>query len=344
MAQLMAFARSRRKPVYRVVTALNRWWMLADEGFLWRLARRGDPRQGILPLISAALVPLAALDAAGFAAELAKKPPTATALATPAILAQAMALTLEVMRRHLGFSLRHTQIGCALALLRADCVEMRTGEGKTLAAALAAMVAARAGMSTHVVTVNDYLAGRDHSLIAPMAASLGISTAVLLQTMSDNDKRSAYDVDLLYGTNKTFVFDHLRDLREARQKAGTVPRQMGQAYGIIDEADSVLIDDATVPMILSEQGGSLPPADLRLFQDLAVFAQSLPEGSHRRRDATGAWRMTPAAIDLLAQLSLSWTHPLCGTEDLIHLADEALGAFSTFAAANPIWFRMIRSC
>lgn len=330
MAQLMAFARSRRKPVYRVVTALNRWWMLADERIFWRLARRGDPRQGILPLINAALVPLSALDTAGFAAELAKKPPTATALARPAILAQAMALTLEVMRRHLGFSLRHTQIGCALALLRGDCVEMRTGEGKTLAAALAALVAARAGVSTHVVTVNDYLAGRDHSLIAPMAASLGISTAVLLQDMSDDDKRAAYDVDLLYGTNKTFVFDHLRDLREARQKAGTIPRQMGQAYGIIDEADSVLIDDATVPMILSEQGGALPPADLRLFQDLAVFAKSLLEGSHRRRDGSGAWRMTPAAIDLLAELSLTWTHPLCGTEDLIHLADEALGAFFNF--------------
>lgn len=328
MARLIAFARSRRKPVFRAVTPLNRWQMLADEQVLWRFARQTSVE--IIGEISAATSRLAQMTAPEFAAELAKKPRDARALADPMGLAQAMALPLEVMRRHLGFSLRATQIRCALSLLRGDCVEMRTGEGKTLAAGLAALVAARAGISTHVITVNDYLAKRDHALIAPFAADLGISCAALMQSMSDDDKRSAYDVDLLYGTNKTFVFDHLRDRREAKKGAQKLPRQMGQAFGIIDEADSVLIDDATVPMILSEQGGALPAADLQLFTNLSTFAKSLPEGSHRGRDPSGGWRMTPAAIELLAQISAQWSHPICGSDDLIHLADEALGAQFNF--------------
>lgn len=330
MARLIAFARSRRKPVFRAVAPLNRWLMLADEHLLWRFARRDDPQGQIIAEITARTARLAQMTAAEFAAELAKKPIEARALAEPMGLAEAMALPLEVMRRHLGFSLRIPQIRCALSLLRGDCVEMRTGEGKTLAAGLAALVAARAGISTHVITVNDYLVQRDHALIAPFAYQLGVKCAALLQTMSDDEKRSAYDVDLLYGTNKTFVFDHLRDLREAKSGAQKVPRQMGQAFAIIDEADSVLIDDATVPMILSEQGGALPPDDLRLFTDLSAFAKSLPEGSHRGRDASGGWRMTPAAIELLAQISAQWTHPICGSDDLIHLADEALGAQFNF--------------
>jgi preprotein translocase subunit SecA len=332
--QLMGFARSRRNPVRKTLAPLNRWLMLADEQVLWRFGKRADPRADILPLIEAEIAQLAVLSAADFAARLAEKPISASALRQPTRLAKAMALVLEVMRRHLGFALRHTQIGCALALLRGDCVEMRTGEGKTLAAGLAAMVAARAGVATHVITVNDYLARRDHGQMLEMAAQLGISSAVLLQDMSDDDKRAAYDVDLLYGTNKTFVFDHLRDLREARQNAGKVPRQMGQAFGIIDEADSVLIDDATVPMILSEPAGPLPDADLRLFSDLCAFASALPEGSHRTRDNSGSWRMTPAAVDLLARFALGWSHPVAQTEDLIHLADEALSAQFNFRAGE----------
>lgn len=332
--QLMGFARSRRNPVRKTLAPLNRWLMLADEQALWRFGRRADPRVNILPLIAAETAQLAALGAADFSARLAEKPIPASALRQPATLAKAMALVLEVMRRQLGFALRHTQIGCALALLRGDCVEMRTGEGKTLAAGLAAMVAARAGVATHVITVNDYLARRDHGQMLEMAAQLGITSAVLLQDMSDDDKRAAYDVDLLYGTNKTFVFDHLRDLREARQNAGKVPRQMGQAYGIIDEADSVLIDDATVPMILSEPAGPLPDVDLRLFTDLCAFASALPEGSHRTRDNSGSWRMTPAAVDLLSRFALGWSHPVAQTEDLINLADEALSAQFNFRAGE----------
>ncbi len=327
---LTAFARSRRNPVRRSLRPLSKWKMVLDERALWRIAQRGDPRQGILPVIQAQWESLQNLDDEDFDAHIEATFIAANRLANPKALGAAMALALEALRRQFGFALRQTQIACALGLLRGDCIEMRTGEGKTLAAGLAGLVAARAGISTHVITVNDYLAQRDQALIAAVARRLGVATAALRQDMSDDEKRAAYDVDLLYGTNKTFVFDHLRDLREARKSANSVPRQMGQAFAIVDEADSVLIDDATVPMLLSEQAGPLPEADVRLFYDLCNFASGLQPQTHRKLDNNGIWRLTPAAIALLADTCRAWDHPLAETDEIIQLAEEAMSAQFNF--------------
>lgn len=327
---LYAFARSRRNPVRRTISPLQSWLMVANEWVMWRFATRSDPLEPLLPLITQEWDRLRPMPDDQLYATLTAEVVGATDLAQPHLMARAFAQGLEAVRRHSGLSLRHTQITCALGLLRGDCIEMRTGEGKTLAAGLAALVAARSGISTHVITVNDYLAERDHSIIAPVAQRLGISSAVLRQSMSDDEKRKVYDVDLLYGTNKTFVFDHLRDLRDRRKDARAISRQMGQAFAIVDEADSVLIDDATVPMLLSEPAGPLPEADLKLFYDLSEFAQDLPEGTHRRRDGNGMWRLTSEAALQLHELSQTWTHPICGTEDLLNLAEEALNAWYNF--------------
>lgn len=323
---LKAFARSRLRPARRKVAPLSKLRLYLDEWIVWRLVRRPDGLGPLMARIAACAPALRDADAAGLRAELAR-PLRAEDLLSPTLGGPRFALILEVMRRETGFALRENQIACALRLLSGECVELRTGEGKTLAAGLAALAAASVGVSVHVVTVNDYLAERDHALIAPMAAALGLVSAVVLQATSDDDKRAAYDSDIVYGTNKTFVFDHLRDLREARKHGAKArPRQTGQALAIVDEVDSVLIDDATVPMILSEPAAQAPVADLDLFRNLVAFARALSEGGERVLDRQGNWRLTRAGIDRLAEAAAGWRHPLAQSADLIDLAESALMA------------------
>ena len=269
---------------------------------------------------------LRTLSDADLDARLAARPVRAENILTTPAGAESFALPLEVLRRQEGFGLRDNQIACALALLRGECVELRTGEGKTLAAVLAALVAARSGVSVHVITVNDYLAKRDHDLMAPAAKRMGLVSDVLTQETQDPEKRIAYDVDILYGTNKVFVFDHLRDRREARQSSANVARQMGQALAIVDEADSVLIDDATVPMILSEQGEGVAPHDEKLFRVLVDFARALAVGTQREKDKNGSWRLTLEGLSRLENLAQTLEHPVARTEDILGLVDQALAA------------------
>jgi preprotein translocase subunit SecA len=327
---LRAFARSRRKPVQKTVEPLSRWRLYLDEYLVWHLARRGHPLQSMGSAIEQAWAPLKTLSDGDLDQLIAKTRVRAADLLRPSKGAIAFALALEVLRRQVGFGLRQNQIACALALLRGDCVEMRTGEGKTLAAGLAALVAAWAGVSTHVITVNDYLAARDYDLLSPAATRFGLRIAVLTQDMKDPEKRQAYDVDILYGTNKTFVFDNLRDQREGRTLPNAVSRQMGQALAIVDEADSVLIDDATVPMILSEQGAELLAMDLRLFHQLSRFAQACEPKTARELDVYGGWRLTRSGLESLAEAAKGWTHPITRNEDLVALAEQALAARYNF--------------
>lgn len=322
---LHAFARSRSKPVRRAVPPLS-WLRLAfDERVGWRLALRPDPHGDLLAALPAVWAELRALSDAELDRLLARRRVRAQDLmGTRGALA--LAEGLEVIRRHMGFDLRANQMACALSLLSGECVELRTGEGKTLAAGLAALVAARAGISTHVVTVNDYLAQRDHALILPMARRMGLRATVLTQDMEDAARNDAYDADIVYGTNKSFVFDHLRDLREARTRPGAVPRQMGQAFAICDEADSVLIDDATVPMILSEVTSDLPEGDVALFRALDHFAAAAQPGRDRLLDPNGVWRLTPVGLAALERAAKGWPHPVARSEDIVALAESALAA------------------
>jgi preprotein translocase subunit SecA len=325
-AVLKAFARSRRRPVRRKVEPLSRVRLFLDEWLVWRLMPRSEARAGLARAIAERRVDWRGKPARALA-EAARAPLPADRLFDPVAGAERFAVILEAMRQETGLSLRENQIACALRLLSGECVELRTGEGKTLAAALAALAAASVGVSVHVVTVNDYLAERDHALMAPIAAALGLTSAVVLMQAPDADKRAAYDCDIVYGTNKTFVFDHLRDLREARSDGPAArPRQTGQALAIVDEVDSVLIDDATVPMILSEPAARAPAADLALFRHLLDFAAGLAEGEGRVLDRHGNWRLTPAGIARLESVSAHWRHPLSNNAELIDLAESALMA------------------
>jgi preprotein translocase subunit SecA len=327
---LKAFARSRVRPVRRNVPPLSRLRLFLDEWAFWRVARGSDRLMPLRRAIAAQVPLMCDLSDTSLDASI-RQPMDAEHVLDPTKGGARIAAVLEMIRRETGLTLRDNQIECAVLLLNGDCVELRTGEGKTLAAATAALVAASVGVSVHVITVNDYLAERDHELIAPLAARLRLSSRVILQTNTDDEKRAAYDHDILYGTNKSFVFDHLRDKREAQTMRNQArPRQTGQALAIVDEVDSVLIDDATVPMILSEPADHPSVVDLILFRNLVAFAKSMNPDVDRVRDVHGNWRLTRMGVAKLETDAADWRHPLAMTFEIIDLAELGMTAVYGF--------------
>jgi preprotein translocase subunit SecA len=154
----------------------------------------------------------------------------------------------EAARRSLGMRHFDVQLIGGMVLNDGKIAEMRTGEGKTLAATLPAYLNALTGKGVHIVTVNDYLASRDADWMGKVYRFLGLSVGVILSQQSTEDKRAAYAADITYGTNNEFGFDYLRDNMEY---AVADKRQRGLAYAIVDEVDSILIDEARTPLIIS---------------------------------------------------------------------------------------------
>lgn len=193
--------------------------------------------------------------------------------------AMAMALTCEAVRRHLGFELRDVQLLTAIALAEGQVAQMRTGEGKTLAA-LPALVRLSLSFDTlHVATANPYLAARDAREMAPVLEMIGLSASALTPELSDRDeRRRRYRADVCYGTLSEFAFDYLRD-NLAMDASELLQGDLG--FLLIDEADSVLIDEAKTPMVIA--GASSGSADLSLR--MAAFVSGLSEGEHYLSDA-----------------------------------------------------------
>ena len=164
------------------------------------------------------------------------------------LLPEAFATVREAAKRTLGQRHYDVQIIGGMALHRGMIAEMRTGEGKTLVATLAAYLNAIPERGVHVVTVNDYLAARDAEWMGQVYGFLGLSTGVIVEGLSDAERRAAYACDITYGTNNQFGFDYLRDnMKYAVEDMA----QRGHHYCIIDEIDSVLIDEARTPLIIS---------------------------------------------------------------------------------------------
>ena len=164
------------------------------------------------------------------------------------LLPEAFAVVREAGKR--VFNMRHfdVQLIGGMVLHEGKIAEMRTGEGKTLVATLAAYLNALPGEGVHVVTVNDYLAQRDSQWMGKLYEFLGLSTGVILSRQSTEEKRAAYAADITYGTNNEFGFDYLRDNMAFRVEDKV---QRGLHYAIIDEVDSILIDEARTPLIIS---------------------------------------------------------------------------------------------
>jgi preprotein translocase subunit SecA len=170
--------------------------------------------------------------------------------ALDALLPEAFAVVREASSRVLGMRHYDVQLIGGMVLHYGKIAEMRTGEGKTLMATLPAYLNAISGKGVHVVTVNDYLAGRDAEWMGKVYRFLGLSVGVILSQMPSGDKQAAYAADITYGTNNEFGFDYLRD-NMATQVGERFQRPLN--YAIVDEVDSILIDEARTPLIISGQ-------------------------------------------------------------------------------------------
>jgi len=205
--------------------------------------------------------------------------------------AAVFALAREAARRTLGLRPFDVQVMAGLALDRGRIVEMQTGEGKTLAASMPAALNALTAEGVHVLTFNDYLARRDADWMGPIYRMLGLSVGFVQQGMSPDERRRAYSSDVTYVTAKEAGFDHLRDLL-AMDTRDTVHRPFH--FALVDEADSLLIDEARVPLVVAGHVGREVSAAPRL----AALVASLSAGLHFDTDEYGRdAELTEAGIE-----------------------------------------------
>ncbi|NEX46563.1 translocase [Pseudotabrizicola algicola] len=253
--------------------ALDRWWQRASG--LWMsqgTGLRGWRLRAILPQVRHHAAEMAVLEDAALQQRAAMlRPALRAALARgrprAAAIGPAFALVREVAGRQLGMRHFDVQLTGAWAMMQGMVAEMRTGEGKTLCATLAAATMALGGTPVHVITVNDYLAHRDAELMRPLYTFLGLTVGVVQAGQSEAERQAIYQADIVHASNKEIAFDYLRDRMVLRRDPGNLRRKLGRIAGvkrgplrmrglhcaIIDEADSVLIDEARTPLIISGQ-------------------------------------------------------------------------------------------
>ena len=287
---------------------------------------------------------LRALDDAALRAELRGIAVDAVHRLAPRALQRALLLVAEAARRALDMQPYPAQLAGAATLLRGRLAEMQTGEGKTLTAALAACLAAAAGVPVHVVTVNDYLARRDAEKGEPLFRFAGLRVGVVLADMPADAKREAYACDISYCTNKDLVFDYLRDrvasgarasdaqLR-ARQlfahNAAPPPLLRGLHMAIVDEADSILIDEARTPLILAEKAGQIAHA-AAFAQALAWAAMYEAPRDYQVDAARRELRLSDAGRQRIAALSAGRGDPWRSAQAREHTLVQALRALHLF--------------
>jgi preprotein translocase subunit SecA len=238
---------------------------------------------------------------------------------TDTLLARAFAAVREASLRTLGMRHHDVQMIGGWALLQGMIAEMETGEGKTLVATLAACTAAAAGAAVHVITVNDYLASRDAGQNGPLYQFFGLRVGVIKEGMSPDQRRAEYAADVVYVSNKEIVFDYLKDriatggalathyrLRSL-YRAGQQPNLLlrGLHVAIVDEADSILIDEARTPLIISEtipdeHGGEL-------YHTGIALARRMLRGEHFDMTAHREIVITAAGEQFIRELSADLT-------------------------------------
>ena len=245
------------------------------------------------------------------------------------ILVPAFATVREASRRVLGMRPFDVQLTGAMILHDGAIAEMKTGEGKTLVATLGVYLNALAGKGVHVVTVNDYLASRDAATMGRLYGFLGLTTGVIVHGLNDDQRRAAYACDITYATNNELGFDYLRD--NMKYDRGQMV-QRGHNYAIVDEVDSILVDEARTPLIISG------PLDDRseLYNTIDAFIPMLSEEDYeideKQRSANFSEVGTEKLENLLRQAGLLKGESLYDVENvaIVHHINNALKAHKLF--------------
>jgi preprotein translocase subunit SecA len=260
------------------------------------------------------------------------------------LAARAFALVREAAGRTLGQRHYDVQLIGGWILLQGQVAEMETGEGKTLTATLAAATAALAGIPVHIITVNDYLAARDAEWMGPIYSALGLRVGVIIHGMDPAARQAAYASDVTYCTNKEVVFDYLKDRLNLGRRQGrmqiALDRVAGEAgrgsrlllrglhYGIVDEADSVLVDEARTPLIISGESHSSSAAKRTVYETALSLGKRLePNRDYRVELRDRAVRLTEAGQERLSDLAQELGGVWRGRrrrEELVHQALTAV--------------------
>ncbi|MEP5939168.1 MAG: preprotein translocase subunit SecA [Erythrobacter sp.] len=245
------------------------------------------------------------------------------------ILPEAFATVREASVRVFGMRHFDVQMVGGIVLHRGEIAEMRTGEGKTLMATLATYLNAIEGKGVHVVTVNDYLASRDAEWMGQLYTWLGLSVGVIVPNINELERRDAYNADITYGTNNEFGFDYLRDNMK-HERAQMVQRPF--SFAIIDEVDSILIDEARTPLIIS--GPTEDKSELYVTVDAVV--KEIPEDWYDKDEKTKQIQLTEDGTEKVEQLLIEKgmleTDNLYDVENtqVVHHLDQALKAVHMF--------------
>lgn len=243
------------------------------------------------------------------------------------LLPEAFAVVREASRRVMGLRHYDVQMIGAMTLHEGRIAEMRTGEGKTLMATLAAYLNALPGEGVHVVTVNDYLAQRDANWMKPLYEFLGLSVGVIVSGQDSRAKQVAYEADITYGTNNEFGFDYLRDNMAF---AKDMRYQRGLSFAIVDEVDSILIDEARTPLIISGPSDDSSELYRRINKLIPKLKpQEYVESLQERGEDTGHYTVDEKQKNIeLTELGHEFVEALLAKEGLLAEGD------SLYAPAN----------
>jgi preprotein translocase subunit SecA len=314
---------------------------------LWRIAR--DPVRALRPVVASTLSHEAAFAGESDAALAERAAAMRMRLRrdgfTVALTGECFALVREAAARTLGYRHYESQLIAGMGLLQGRLVEMETGEGKTLAATLAASAVALAGYPVHIITVNDYLAERDAAEMGPLYRFLGLSAGAVIQGMEKAVRREVYRRSIAYCTNKELAFDYLRDgvamtgqtsplhlaldnLRDGVARAESLMLR-GLYFAIVDEADSIFVDEARTPLILSKSVRSTEEKAVCL-QALALAARLSPNVDfvvdRAERDIALTKAGSRSIEKVAADMDGVWTS-VFGREELVSQALSALILF-----------------
>ena len=257
------------------------------------------------------------------------------------IMFDAFAALREASWRVLKMKHFHVQIMGGICLHQGRIAEMRTGEGKTLVSTLPAYLNALTGKGVHIVTVNDYLARRDAEWMGKVHKFMGLTVGVVVPGMDDRQKKEAYACDIVYGTNNELGFDYLRDNLKV-SLASMVQRELN--FCIIDEVDSILIDEARTPLIISGRGGE----SSRLYEDVDRFVRTLTGGfdddkkdaekkapSRRKKELTAEEQEANARLAAILEEMENWDYIIDRKEKSVTITEKgAEKAERFFGIAN----------